>query len=137
METMPFILADFQPKDLDFSGGWLRNFKRAYNLKMYTGHGEEGDVDMALNQPKFDAIAKQLEAFDPRDIYNCDETGLYLKALTNRSLAFKSISGRKAARDARVSILLCCNADATDKRPLFILGKATLGTNSNFHGNGF
>ena len=92
---------------------------------MYTGHGEEGDVDMVLNKPKFDEIAKQLEAFDPRDIYNCDETGIYLKALSNRSLAFKSISG-KTARDARVSILLCCNADATDKCPLFILGKAPI-----------
>lgn len=123
MDTARFIRPSCLPKDIDFSGGWLRNFKKTYNLRMYVGHGEEGDVDMVVNQPKFDAIAKQLEAYDPCDIYNCDETGLYMKALSNKSLSTKQISGRKPSGDARVSILLCCNADATDRRPLFILSK--------------
>ena len=126
METVPFLLREHRPKDIDFSDGWLRNFKKAYNLRMFIDHGEEGDVDMALNKPKFDAIAKELESFHSSDIYNCDETGLYLKELSNRTLSTKPVSGRKGVRDAKVSIFVCCNADATDKRPLFVLSKLLL-----------
>jgi hypothetical protein len=31
-----------------------------------------------------------LDTFSPRDIYNADETGLFWKALPDRTLAFKN-----------------------------------------------
>ncbi|KAG0344970.1 hypothetical protein BGZ54_005699, partial [Gamsiella multidivaricata] len=67
------------PEPIDFSDGWLTRFKRNYNIRMRTGHGEEEDVNMALHGPRFKEIATQLSNYDPVDIYNCDETGLYLK----------------------------------------------------------
>lgn len=106
-----------------FSNGWLEGFKIKHNLSMKTGHGEEGGVDMEFNRPLFEAIAQQLSGFALRDIYNCDETGLYLKVLSARTLAQGRVSGRKPDTDGRVSILLCCNADGSDKRKPFVLCK--------------
>ncbi|GJJ71553.1 hypothetical protein EMPS_03903 [Entomortierella parvispora] len=121
METMPLLRYKDRPAPYNFSPGWLANFKKRFNIRMHVGHGEEGDVDMVKNAPLFKAIADGLTGISPRDIYNCDETGLYLKALSNRTLSDTSVKGKKLIRGARVSILACCNADGTDKRPLFVL----------------
>ncbi|KAG0275212.1 hypothetical protein BGZ95_009072 [Linnemannia exigua] len=42
-----------------------------------------GAVDMEANRPAFEAIAQQLSDYAPSDVYNCDETGLYLKVVSN------------------------------------------------------
>jgi hypothetical protein len=94
---------------------------------MRTGRGELGSVDMEANRPMFEAIAAQLSDFAPSDIYNCDETGLYLKVMSNRTLSQSRVSGIKQNTDARVSILLCCNADGTDKRKPLVLCKSSFG----------
>jgi hypothetical protein len=106
-----------------FSTGWLVKFMSMYNLKMRTGRGQLGDVDMEANRPAFEAIARQLSDYAPSDVYNCDETGLYLKVVSNRTLSQGRVSGRKPQKDARVSILLCCNADGSDKRKPLVLCK--------------
>ena len=114
------------PTDFGFSDGWLQNFKRNNNIRMQTAHGEAGDVDMVKHGPLFEDIARQLYKFEPADIYNCDETGLYLKVLSKRTLSQKVVRGKKVTKDARVSVLLCCNADGTDKRKLFVMCKSTV-----------
>jgi hypothetical protein len=88
---------------------------------MKTGRGQLGDVDMELHRPAFEAIAGQLVGYHPSNVYNCDETGLYLKVMSSRTLSNDRVSGRKPNRDARVSILLCCNATGTDKRKPLVL----------------
>lgn len=109
--------------DFRFSSGWLKRFMDTYNLKMRIARGQSGDVDMEFHKPAFETIARQLSRYAPHDIYNCDETGLYLKVLSNRTLSQGRISGRKPIKDSRVSILLCCNADGSDKRRPFVLCK--------------
>ena len=56
-----------RPPPIDFSSGWLKNFKKNYGIRMYVGHGEKGDVDLVKNGPLFNAIAEQLANFKPAD----------------------------------------------------------------------
>ncbi|KAF9931266.1 hypothetical protein FBU30_010495, partial [Linnemannia zychae] len=72
-----------------------------YTLKLRAGRGQLGDVDIEANRPAFEAIAQELSGYTPSDIYNCDETGLYLKVMSNRTLSQGRISGRKPDKDAR------------------------------------
>ena len=51
-----------------------------------------------------------------------DETGLFWKATLDKSLIVGRLSGRKAKK-ARITIIHCCNADGSDKLPLWIIGK--------------
>ncbi|KAG0371813.1 hypothetical protein BGX24_001145 [Mortierella sp. AD032] len=59
---------------------------------MKTGRGQLGDVDMEFHRPAFEAIAEQLPAYDPSNVYNCDETGLYLKVMPNRTLSIDRVT---------------------------------------------
>jgi hypothetical protein len=108
-----------------FSTGWITKFLLRYNLKMRIGRGQVGYVDIEAHRPAFQAIAEQLKAYQPQDVYNCDETGLYLKVVSGRSISEGRIDGRKLNKDARVSILHCCNADGSDKRKPLVLCKYT------------
>jgi hypothetical protein len=123
IELIPRMVVDALPLDFKFSDSWLKKFKDSYQLTMKTGRGEAGSVNMEEHKEAFDAIADRLSAYAPRDIYNCDETGLYLKVMSNRTLSQGRVKGTKPVTDARVSILLCCNADGTDKRKPFVLCK--------------
>ena len=88
------------------------------------GHGESGSVDIPKYQDEINGIKLQLSTFIPANIYNCDESGLYLKVMSKRSLDRGPIRGRKIVRDTRVSILFCTNADGSDKRKLLVLCKS-------------
>jgi len=101
----------------------LRNFKRHYGVRLHIGHGESGSVDLEACQARIEEIKETLATFPLENIYNCDETGLYLKALSNKTIDTGPIHGRKIIREARVSILLCSNTTGSDKRKLFVLCK--------------
>jgi hypothetical protein len=108
-----------------FSLRWLEGFKKKYTLVKRDSHGQRDDVDIPLHTPRFEEIAQELLANDPSNIYNCDETVLYLKGLSTRTLSQGKVMGRKPNTDARVSVLLCCNADGSDKRRPLVLCKYT------------
>lgn len=111
------------PHSFCFSNGWLANFKSRHNMTSRIGPGEEGDVDMRYYDPLFKGIASLLEGVDPALVYTCGETGLYIKIPTNGTLSSENVHGRKIVKDACVSILFCCSADGSDKRPPFVLCK--------------
>ncbi|KAG0314496.1 hypothetical protein BGZ97_009241 [Linnemannia gamsii] len=41
---------------------------------MRVGRGQVGDVEIEAHRPAFQAIAEWLKAYQPQDVYNCDET---------------------------------------------------------------
>ncbi|KAI1301968.1 hypothetical protein EDD11_005768 [Mortierella claussenii] len=75
---------------------------------------------MAKLGPRFEEITEQLSKFKSTAIYSCDETRLFLKVLSIKTLAVNTVRG-KVSRDARVPILLCCNAEGSHKRTPFVL----------------
>ena len=118
-------------KDMGYEGfkcsqGWLTSFKERYNIKLRSIQGEEremniSDVD-AWHQTVWTEILQEYEA---KDIYNCDESGLFYRILPNRTLAFKGqkCAGGKMSKE-RISIMFCSNMDGSDRVPLLCIGKA-------------
>jgi hypothetical protein len=57
------------------------------------------------------------------DIFNADETGLFMYQQPNRGLADRKMSGKKQSK-ARLSVLCGANADGSEKLKLFIIRKS-------------
>ena len=63
------------------SGWWEKVRKRNGIGKSVRLHGEAGEVEHEQIKEKIDEIRKELESYDPENIYNWDETGLYFKLI--------------------------------------------------------
>jgi hypothetical protein len=66
-----------------------------------------------------------LEGYEPRDVYDADETGLFFNVLPERTLAYKgeTCHGGKHFKD-RLTVLLCVNSDGSDKQGPIVIGKS-------------
>lgn len=69
-------------------------------------------------------MPKLLEGYDPKDIFNCDEFGLFYKMMPKRSLSYKGkqCKGGKLSKE-RVTGFMCTNMDGSEKEKLVIIGK--------------
>ena len=63
--------------------------------------------------------------YEPHDVHNVDETGLFFNVLPDRTLACKgeSCHGGKHSKD-RLTVLLCVNSDGSDKQVQIVIGKS-------------
>ena len=63
--------------------------------------------------------------YEPRNVHNADETGLFFNMLPDRTLAYKgeSCHGGKHSKD-RLTVLLCVNSDGSDKQVPNVIGKS-------------
>ena len=126
IEKAQKFASDMGYDDFKCSQGWLTSFKERYNIKLRSIQGEERDVKTedvdAWHQTVWTEILQEYEA---KDIYNCDESGLFYRILPNRTLAFKGqkCAGGKMSKE-RISIMFCANMDGSDKVPLLCIGKS-------------
>jgi Tc5 transposase DNA-binding domain/DDE superfamily endonuclease len=109
--------------DFKASNGWLDKFKKRHVLSSYAYVGETAHVDLEIIDYERERIAKELKEFNLSDIYNMDETGLYFRGSLARSISNKPMKGRKPEKE-RITVMLCCNADGTDKRKPIVIGKS-------------
>ncbi|XP_065866608.1 CENP-B homolog protein 2-like [Euphorbia lathyris] len=105
-----------------FSNGWLEKFKQRHAIRSFRRFGESGSVDMKKIEAVLPKIKEKLDKWSLKDIYNMDETGLFYRMQADNSLATKQLEGRKQNKE-RITIAICCNADGSDKLPLWIIGK--------------
>jgi hypothetical protein len=104
-----------------FSNGWLFKFQQRRGIHSRVKFGEAASAhDAAI---EMDRIRQLLAQFDPSDIFNCDETGLFWKLVPDRSLTTTNIPGRKKQKQ-RISIHFCTNMDGSVKLPPWIIGTA-------------
>ena len=102
------------------SDGWVDNFKKRHNLKTYNMHGEAASAPLKDLDAMRENLRQILKNYDPKDIFNCDETGLFWKMKPNHTISNGPVSGTKQSKD-RVTVLLTCNATGSEKLPpLFI-----------------
>lgn len=106
----------------EFSNGWLGKFKQRHAIQSYRRFGESGSVDMEKIEACLPSIREELDKWAWKDIYNMDETGLFYRMQADNSLATKQLEGRKQNKE-RITIVICCNGDGSDKLPLWIIGK--------------
>ena len=68
------------------SNGWLEKFQIRHSIQHRMICGESAAVDLTTVDEWKKRLVSIIDSYDPDDIYNADETGLFFKALPNRSL---------------------------------------------------
>ena len=117
-------ISDFRASD-----GWFRNWRKRYGVGPSVKlHGEAGDVDQNELQGSIAELRKKLERYDPRNIFNADETATYYRALPfstylSPSENRRDIRGTKALRAKdRLTLMLCVNAIGDCKVEPMVIG---------------
>lgn len=118
-----FFARRFSIEDFHQSEGWLTGFKKRHGLRQFQKQGE------ALSAPSAESIENDrialqqfLKHYDPEDIWNGDETGLFWKMEPSRVLAHGPISGHKKEK-SRITIFCAANATGTEKMALTFIHK--------------
>lgn len=113
-------IPNFEP-----SNGWLGRWKAKENITFQKFHGEKGAADQAGAAEWIKNVLPALLAdYDPKDVYNADESGLFYKALPSGTFAAKGEKpeGGKTQKD-RLTTLFLCNSDGSDKH-VFVIGRS-------------
>ena len=100
---------------ISFTTSWRSRMTQEYSVTYCRLRGEAGSVDKDATAERMNEIRNICSEFELNDIYNCDETGMYLKELSTHSYATEEfISGVKPERGtSRVPILFCVNASGS------------------------
>lgn len=106
------------------SNGWLQNFKKRNEVVFRKICGESGSVNEQVCDDWKDKLVELTTGYDPEDIFNADETGLFYKCLPDKTLSFKSdkCNGGKNSK-LRLTVLLGTNCTGTYKLKPLIIGK--------------
>jgi hypothetical protein len=77
MKIIDRLYLDHPP--FEFSNGWLQAFKVRHGIKKHHMFGESDSVDMTTVAAALPGIRQVLDAYEWRDIYNMDESGLFYR----------------------------------------------------------
>ncbi len=106
---------------------WLSQFKVHRGLQKMLLHGEGTKVNK--NDPELLAALEELYGiitqYDPKNVYNMDETGLFFQLLLRYSLSTRTSQPPKAKKKAKdqVSFIVCANTSGMHKIPCALIGK--------------
>lgn len=111
--------------DFKCSEGWLNRFKSRHGISFKCMSGESASVDDSVVDWKTQSLPEILEGYEPRDVFNADESGLFYKMRPGKTYGFSGdpCHGGKRSKE-RVSVLFCCNMDGTEKSKLLLIGKS-------------
>lgn len=106
------------------SDGWLQKWRKRHNVSFKCISGESADVNLDDVDQFRQKLPAMLLGYKPRDIFNADESGLYFRALPDKTLTFRAEKcvGGKMAKE-RLTIMLCANMIG-EKEKLLVIGKA-------------
>jgi hypothetical protein len=125
------IASTLSISDSDFKASWqwLNRFRTRRGLQKMLLHGEGAEVDK--NDPELLSALEELYSiitqYDPENVYNMDETGLFFRLLPRYSILMpnediSNTRGKKKAKNC-VSLIVCTNASRTLKIPCVMIGK--------------
>ena len=126
MEKASQFAVALDNKDFKPNPGWLERFKGRYNISFRVISGESNSAPQeAAKSWAGGKLQSVLADFNPNDIFNADETGLYFQCLPNKTLSFKgeSCSGGKQSKK-RFTVLVAANMTGSEKLPLLVIGKS-------------
>ncbi|CAB5376228.1 unnamed protein product [Rhizophagus irregularis] len=104
------------------SAEWLSNFKQRNNLHTYKKKGEAGSAPIDELPQMRAELREILQAYELKDIWNCDETALFWRLEPSKTIAHDPVLGKKRPKE-RVSILATCNASGDERLPLVFIHK--------------
>ncbi|GBL99786.1 hypothetical protein AVEN_162801-1 [Araneus ventricosus] len=84
----------------------MDGLKNTHGLATHVLPGESGSVNEGTVEQWKEDLATLVNAYAPKKIYNCDETGLFYKLMPDRTLIFKGepCHGGKKSKER----LSCC-----------------------------
>ncbi|GBN31372.1 Tigger transposable element-derived protein 6 [Araneus ventricosus] len=105
--------------------GWFHRCRKRINVVFKRTYGEQNSADVAAaNQWIEKEWRKLIASYDPRGVYNADESGLYYKAMPSHTYLFKggNTKGQKVSKEL-VNILYCVSMTG-EKKQLLAVGKS-------------
>ena len=105
-------------QDFKVSNGWLESWKSRHSIRRER-QCRQGTVSAYKSR-----LLDILEGYNLDDVFNADETGLYFKALPDKTLAARGdrAKGIKVRKD-RITLMFACSATCEKLKPL-IIGKS-------------
>lgn len=106
------------------SNGWLEKFKQRNDIAFRKVCGESASVDDNVCENWKEELKTLLKDYDPKNIFNADETALYYQCLPDKTLTFKNekCHGGKNSK-VRATLLLASNMTGTEKLKPLMIGK--------------
>jgi hypothetical protein len=118
-----------QEMDFKASWQWLSRFRVRRGLQKMLFHGEGAEVNKSNLGllVALDNLYAIIAQYDPENVYNMDETGLFFCLLPKYNLLMSdedisTTRGKKKSKD-RVSLIVCTNVVGTHKIPCTLIGK--------------
>jgi hypothetical protein len=100
-----------------------RRIKKRNYICTQTLSGETSGVNIIEYEDQVKEIKTKMLKYSPKNIFNMDESGLFFRAIPQKTLASKRNSGYKKDKE-RLTIVFCCNSDGCEKRKLSIIGQS-------------
>jgi hypothetical protein len=112
--------------DFKASNGWLEAFQGRHSISMRNLCGESADMNLNTVEDWMRNVMTTIGEYDLKDIFNCDETGLFWRGSPTKTLAEKADKciGGKLAKE-RVTILLTVSAMGEKLKP-FVIAKSLM-----------
>ena len=103
------------------SNGWIKKWKRRYNVRYVKISGESADVSGITVESWKERVCELIEGYAAEDIWNLDETGCFWKALPDRGFAQKGTSchGGKKSKE-RMTVAFLVNAAGSKETAIVI-----------------
>jgi hypothetical protein len=101
---------DLNLSEFKGSNGWLESFLKRNNIVFKTQVRERGEVNSDTVKQWKDTLADLCKGYEPHDIFNMDETGLFYRD-TTKSTFFKTgekCTGGKRSKE-RITVALCAS----------------------------
>ncbi|GFW67162.1 tigger transposable element-derived protein 6 [Trichonephila clavipes] len=96
------------------SKGWLTNFKKRNGIFFKKMCRESSSVNINVCSKWQNSLSDLIKEYEPHNIFNTDETGLFFKCLPEKTFTFKKEKyyGGKHSK-VRLTILLAVNMDGS------------------------
>ena len=114
-------MAEKLNKEFKGSNGWLESFRKRHQIEFQNLHGESASADLEGAANFLQRLEEMCQGYEPEDVFNADETGLFYKAIPKKSLVekYKQSKGTKNIKD-RITVLLASSATGEKLQPLVI-----------------
>jgi hypothetical protein len=107
------------------SAGWLQAFKKRHDLVVRKLVGESASANLLAAKDFLLRFPELIKGYK-KEIFNCDETGLFYKLLPDKSFMKRESSANNTKKDKnRISVLLCFSMKGEKLDPVFI-GKSKM-----------